>query len=94
MVHTKLSSPTESSNFVITDHTLNEENDSMDKARSSKSYSTVPSSKSALSNLNTDVFIKELNLILYGDDKSSLHKKSNIASLFLDDFIVCYTDEV
>lgn len=53
-----------------------------------------PRSKTIIQNFVTNIFIKEVNLILYEDCKDHLFRKNNIASVFLDDFIICYVEEV
>lgn len=50
--------------------------------------------KTIIHNFFANIFIKEVNLILYDDSKNNLHTKNNIASIFLDDFIVCYAEDV
>lgn len=51
-------------------------------------------SKSIIHNFLANIFIKEVNLVLYDDHKDNLCKKNNIASIFFDDFIICYAEEV
>lgn len=51
-------------------------------------------SKAIIRNFIANIFIKEVNLVLYDDCKDNLYKKNNIASIFFDDFIISYVEEV
>lgn len=51
-------------------------------------------SKMIVHNFLANIFIKEVNLILYNDCKDHLNQKNHIASLYLDEFIICYVEEV
>lgn len=64
----------------------------MQRVRQSNRLNSV--SKTMIHNFIANIFIKEVNLVLYDDNKDKLYKKNNIASIFLDDFIVCYVEEV
>lgn len=62
------------------------------RARQSSRINSV--SKTIIHNFIANIFIKEVNLILYDDHRDHLYKKNNIASIFFDDFIICYVEEV
>lgn len=90
MVHTKLSSGDNQSNIVIDDEKPAIEIDSSANRPPNKSLD----SKSSSASLKFDftIFLKAFNVVLYDEDKDNLHVKSDIVSLYLDDFLICYTN--
>lgn len=94
-MHTKLSSPFQQSNVVIgaeKEPTV-KQHDSLEKRRLNKP-TTVEHSSVSFKTFDTNIFLKEFNIILYDDDKNKSYEKVNVASMFFDDFIVCFTEEV
>lgn len=90
-MHNKLSSPTERSNIIAAENISDDVEQKLHPVNSIKVDAAQPVT---FSNFNTNIFIKGIVLVLYDDDKNSLYKKNNIVSLFLDDVITCYTEEV
>lgn len=95
MVHTKLStSNSDSNNALMTNRPENVKQCAMNTQRARQTNQTNATSKPIIHNFITNIFIKEVNLVLYDDCKEHLYKKNNIASVFFDDFIFCYVEEV
>lgn len=96
MIHTKLSTSnaTSSNNASIDKRSFDEQSNATDLHRSRQFAKINSASKMIVHNFLANIFIKEVNLILYNDCKDHLYQKNNIASLFLDDFIICYVEEV
>lgn len=93
MVHTKLSCPnSDSSNDLINKELMDEKNNASDSLLVRQTNQMKI--KKLIQNFIANIFIKEVNLILYDDSKDHLHQKNNIASIFFDDFIICYAEEV
>lgn len=90
-MHTKLSSGNNQSNIVIDNSRSAIEHDTPDNRPTSKTIDSKSSTSSSFK-LDFTVFLKAFNVILYDDDKKSLHVKNDIVSLYLDDLLVCYTD--
>lgn len=93
VVHTKLSSPNSNSNNDLMS-SANEKSSVTHVQRIRQSSRINSETKPIIHNFLANIFIKEVNLILYDDHKDNLYKKNNIASIFLDDFIICYVEEV
>lgn len=95
VVHTKLSSSNSTSNTApINKGSTDDKYQANNVQRARQSIKMNSASKTIIHNFVANIFIKEFNLVLYNDHKDNLYKKNNIASIFLDDFIVCYTEEV
>lgn len=95
MVHTKLSSSNSgSSNALMNNRTTDEKRHAMDLRNAHQAIKMSTPSKTIIHDFVANIFIKEVNLVLYDDSKDHLYKKTNIASMFLDDFIICYVEEV
>lgn len=96
MVHTKLSSSnTSSSNSASMDkRQFDEQTNTIDSHRSQQFPKINATSKMIVRNFLANIFIKEVNLILYNDCKDHLYRKNHIASLYLDEVIICYVEEV
>lgn len=62
----------------------------LQRARQTNRMKTKP----LIHNFIANILIKEVNVVLYEDSKDRLYQKNNIASIFLDDFIICYAEEV
>lgn len=91
-MHNKLSSPNDRSHVIIAESIMM--NDSDDKQNPINSIQKNFKQTTAISNFDTNIFVKEVVFVLYDDDKDHLCKKNFITSLFLDDVITCYTEEV
>lgn len=95
MVHTKLSSPNSSNNNeLINKDSIDVKNCATELQRVRQSNKKNLTSKTIIQNFIANIFIKEVNLILYDDHKDNLCVKNNIASIFFDDFIISYVEEV
>lgn len=94
-MHTKLSTSnaTTSTNTSIDKRSFDEQSNP-DLYRSRQFAKTNSASKIIVHNFLANIFIKEVNLVLYNDCKDHLYQKNNIASIFLDEFIICYVEEV
>lgn len=93
VVHNKLCSPNERSHVIMTENLAADQTED-DVKQSTSRYSSDTSAKPmTFSNFNTQIFIKQVVLVLYDDYKDNLHKINSIATIFLDDMITCYTEE-
>lgn len=89
VVHTKLSSP--SGETTATETMIPHL-----PPPTSKTDSAGPSTKpktSTLSSLNVDVYFEEITFTIYDEEKSALHRRNEIVSLFLDDVLVSYAEQ-
>ncbi|XP_031633200.1 vacuolar protein sorting-associated protein 13B isoform X2 [Contarinia nasturtii] len=94
VVHTKLSSPNSSNNNSdLINDSIDAKNCATELQRIRQSNKVNFSSKTIIHNFIANIFIKEVNFVLYDDDKENLCIKNNIASIFFDDFIVRYVEE-
>lgn len=93
-MHTKLSSPNNQPNMIIADNIPMDKNMTNTKSASLKTLTKNPVHSTAFNNFNTIIFVREIVLILYDDDKENMYEKNSIASVFLDNVIACYTEEV
>lgn len=94
MVHTKLSTSNSSSNNPPTNKHENDKQYALNLQRARQTNRLASTTKPIVYNFLANIFIKEVNLVLYDDCKESFYRKNNIASVFLDDFILCYVEEV
>lgn len=96
MVHTKLStSNTSSSSSPSADkRSFDEQCNTPDFQRSRQFAKIDSTSKMIVHNFLANIFIKEVNLVLYNDCKDHLFQKNHITSLYLDEFIISYVEEV
>lgn len=87
VVHTKLSSSNTKDNMAVNDSL-------MSHAPPPTSKTDFPRSKpSSLNSLNIDVYIEEITITMYDEEKNALHKKNDIVSLFFDDVLLAYAEE-
>lgn len=88
------SNTSSSTSASIDKRSFDEQSNATDMHRSRQFAKTNSATKMIVHNFLANIFIKEVNLILYNDCKDRLYQKNNIASLFLDEFIICYVEEV
>lgn len=95
MIHTKLSCSNSGSNNTLTSkETTDDKNFTRISPNTRESMKIGSAVTTIVQNFIANIFFREVNLILYDDCKHHLYKKNNIASIFFDDFIICYIEEV
>lgn len=89
-----MSSPdnNDSNNGLLNNLSVNEDANVSDSHRTRQVHKTKLNM--IIHNIIANIFIKEVNLILCDDSKDNFHTKNNIASIILDDFIICYAEKV
>lgn len=94
MIHTKLSSNSETSHVTTSKDASDDTFHAAISKNPRQSLKLGSSSTNVIQNFIANIFFREVNLVLYDDSKDQMYKKNNIASIFFDDFIICYIEEV
>lgn len=90
VVHTKLSTPDD--RLLLSNSYDPSTSDTAQDIPKMKAL--TPVREHVIKRLNVDMYIKEINIVLYDEDRENLHKKNEIVSVHLDDVLTCYSEEV
>lgn len=94
VIHTKLSSNSGASHATTSKQSSDDTFHTAISVNPRQSLKIDSGSTNVIQNFIANIFFREVNLVLYDDSKDQMYKKNNIASIFFDDFIVCYVEEV